>query len=163
MKNYYELLNISINSTSEQIKYAYQKQISAFNHLPFLSNDHVNKVKEYKCALYILSNPKLKDIYDKKLDSFLNNQNTFDYDVDIQGSNTFDIDNNYEINNNEELNDTQETLQIPQNNDMKKNKFNPNILGNRIFSLSHLNKTPILTDFQMKLRKPENGRIEKND
>jgi len=223
MKNYYELLDIPYNATINQIRSSYQYNISQFNNLPFLTNNNIVQVKDFKKALYILSNPTLRNLYNNKLEEHLqqyknpksienklkNDGKTkeFNYEAEVQGANTFDtfkesLDsstinysnandtaddyaNDYSNNANDAndyandyvndyANDANNYTNILSNNkliddassvkatEVKKNKLNANIIGNRIFSLSHLNKAPVLNDFHLKLRKPENGRIEKN-
>jgi DnaJ-class molecular chaperone len=205
MKNYYELLDIPYNANINQIRSSYQYNIAQFNNLPFLTNNNIVQVKDFKKALYILSNPTLRNLYNNKLEEYLekyktrketNNQlkeennvkEEFNYEPEVQGANTFDTfeenldgstinySNDYSNDfTNDYANDyTNDFTNIKSNNkliddassikatEVKKNKLNANIIGDRIFSLSHLNKTPVLNDFHLKLRKPENGRIEKN-
>jgi DnaJ-class molecular chaperone len=162
MKNYYELLDIPYNASITQIRSAYQFNISQFNNLPFFTDENIAQVKEYKKALYILSNSNLRQLYNIKLEASIQNnvdKEEFNYEPEVQGANTFDTFDTFD----KTLNSSNIIGDIDSKNasEIKKNKLNANIIGERIFSLSHLNKIPVLNDFHLKLRKPENGRIEK--
>jgi DnaJ-class molecular chaperone len=150
MENFYKLFNISTNSSLTEIMAAYQQNISKYNNLPFISDEQSKKIKELKRGLYILTNPNLKELYDKKLNN---------------SSNTKQINEIKCANSNDEETDfeslfSSKTL-INTNDKLETSKLDNNILGNRIFSLSHMNKTPKLDDFSLDLRKPLTGRIEK--
>jgi len=73
MKNYYELLDIPYNASITQIRSAYQFNISQFNNLPFFTDENIAQVKEYKKALYILSNSNLRQLYNIKLEPSIQN------------------------------------------------------------------------------------------
>jgi DnaJ-class molecular chaperone len=146
MENFYNLFKISSNSSITEIMSAYQAQISKYNNLPFINDMQAKKIKELKKGLYILTNPNLKTIYDKKLNG-INNEikciNSID-DNDVNLDTLFSsktLINPTQLNNNEKLNN--------------------NLLGDRIFSLSHMNKVHQLDDFSMEIRKPLTGRLEK--
>ena len=154
MKNYYELLGIANSATIDQINSAYTKHITHYNRLTQINNNDVMQIKELKKALYILTNDNLKTLYDKKLFT-----KEFNYEPEIQCANTFTItDDNLDVQFTNIMNE-----ENADSNETKKNKLDSCVLGNRVFSLSHLNKTPSLNEFNLKLRKPENGRIEKNN
>jgi DnaJ-class molecular chaperone len=162
MKNYYELLSLPPNATVNDIYNSYQHNITQFNNLSFLTKTDIAQIKELKKALFILSNNNLRNLYNNKL----NKLDTLPVnDEDVQCANTFD---NFD---NEDVLDTQfntimsEPTQkrLEASSDSKKNKLDSSVLGSRIFSLSYMNKPPELNEFNLKLRKPENGRIEKND
>ena len=150
MENFYKLFNISTNSSLTEIMAAYQQNISKYNNLPFISDEQSKKIKELKRGLYILTNPNLKELYDKKLN---NSSNTKQIN-EIKCANSNDEETDFEsLFSSKTLTNTNDKLET--------SKLDNNILGNRIFSLSHMNKTPKLDDFSLDLRKPLTGRIEK--
>jgi len=67
MNDYYNLLNVNINSSKDEIKKSYKKHISRFNGLPFLTKKMITEIKELKCAYYILCNEEKKQLYDNRL------------------------------------------------------------------------------------------------
>jgi DnaJ-class molecular chaperone len=67
MKNYYEILNVNINSSKNDIKKSYKDHISRFNGLPFLTDKMISEIKEFKKAYYILGDEQKKYIYDNRL------------------------------------------------------------------------------------------------
>lgn len=64
MKNYYKILEIDQNCSKKEIYNAYVFKISRFNNLPFLTNNMISDIKDYKTAYYILSNETRKNKYD---------------------------------------------------------------------------------------------------
>lgn len=66
MKDYYIILNVTKNSSMNEIKQAYDEHISRFNGLPFLTDKMINEIKEYKTAYYILGNPERRNLYDNR-------------------------------------------------------------------------------------------------
>ena len=67
--DYYKLLEINYNSSIEDIKKICDEKIIECTIFPFLNDK--NKIKNIKKALYILTNPEYKIIYDKVLKSKL--------------------------------------------------------------------------------------------
>ena len=65
MKNYYKILEINSNCSKKDILNAYIFKISRFNNLPFLTNQMISDIKDYKTAYYILLNDEKKEKYDK--------------------------------------------------------------------------------------------------
>lgn len=162
MKNYYELLSVPMDASYDEIFQSYQHNISQFNNLSFLTKTDISQIKELKKALFILSNNNLRNLYNNKL-------NKLDIlptnDDNIQCANTFDNFDNEDILDTQFNNIMNEPThkRLEASSDTKKNKLDSSVLGSRIFSLSYMNKPPELNEFNLKLRKPENGRIEKND
>jgi len=77
MKDYYKILDITINSSIDEIYNAYNSKIVQFNHLPFLTNKMIQEIKILKEALYVLSdkNKRYKyNIYFNKI----NNQKQYE-------------------------------------------------------------------------------------
>ncbi len=54
MKDYYEILEIDLNATEDEIYKAYREKISQFNHLPFHTTKMIQEIKLLKEALYVL-------------------------------------------------------------------------------------------------------------
>jgi DnaJ-class molecular chaperone len=67
MKNYYDILEIGMTATKENIYDAYKNKISQFNSLPFHTQKMINEIKTLKEALYILGNTEKRKIYNKKI------------------------------------------------------------------------------------------------
>ena len=68
MKNYYKLLEISNNSTLDEIKNAYKYQINKLKKIEIYTEFHKKFLKELKIAKFILiDNTDLKEKYDIKL------------------------------------------------------------------------------------------------
>ena len=65
MKNYYKILEINSNCSKKDILNAYIFKISRFNNLPFLTNQMISDIKDYKTAYYILLNDEKREKYDK--------------------------------------------------------------------------------------------------
>ena len=154
MDDYYQLLNINKNASFENINLAYENAISKYNNLTFLLPQQISEIKKLKTALYILTNPELKNKYDNQL------SNIKPHNIDNQLSNI----KPHNIDNDDDLDSV-----FKVDNDWMKNKHNitdkieGNVISNRIFSLSHMNSRPgYSNDFDLEIRKPLQGRPEKN-
>jgi DnaJ-class molecular chaperone len=66
MKDYYEILEVNINVSEDEIYNAYNLKISQFNHLPFFTSKMIKEIKTLKEAIYVLGNKKKREIYNKK-------------------------------------------------------------------------------------------------
>jgi DnaJ-class molecular chaperone len=66
MKNYYEILNIEINATEDEIYQAYNIKIAQFNHLPFHTQKMISEIKLLKEALYVLTDDIRRKKYNNK-------------------------------------------------------------------------------------------------
>ena len=64
MKDYYKILEIDNNNLKNDILKAYIFKISRFNNLPFLTDEMINDIKDYKTALYILMDEERRNKYD---------------------------------------------------------------------------------------------------
>ena len=89
-------------------------------------------------------------------------------DLDKNSKILFDTNNEIKCLNSFENEDTLETQFAqsllngpPSHDDKTSEKVNASILGQRIFSLSHMNKTPELNEFNLELRKPQTSRVDK--
>ena len=67
MKDYYEILNVNVNTIHNDIKKSYKEHISRFNGLPFLTKKMIEEIKELKIAYYILGNEERRRLYDNRL------------------------------------------------------------------------------------------------
>lgn len=74
MKNYYKILEINSNSTKQDILNAYKFKISRFNNLPFLTQQMISDIKDYKTAYYILLDQEKRKKYNNLI--FENKINT---------------------------------------------------------------------------------------
>ena len=147
--NYYNLLEINNNSPQKEILKAYQNKIKKFRNRNRYDNSEIFEIKLLKKVLYILTNPKLKLKYDNIIGltnntgpEASNNDSTDNLDS------VFNIDNSW-----------MNTHKLTTNN---KEKNELNNIGDRIFSLSSLNKKPgYSTNDEINLRRPLQGRVEK--
>jgi DnaJ-class molecular chaperone len=142
MDNYYQLLNINNNASFENINSAYENAISKYNNLTFLLPQQITEIKKLKTALYVLTNPELKNKYDNQMFNIkphnIDNEDDFD--------SVFKIDNSW-------MKDKQNIT----------TKIEGNVISDRIFSLSHMNSRPgYSNDIDLEIRKPQQGRPEKN-
>lgn len=67
MKNYYDILDIGMTATKDDIYEAYKNKISQFNGLHFHTQQMINEIKNLKEALYVLGNTEKRKIYNKKI------------------------------------------------------------------------------------------------
>ena len=142
MENYYQLLNINNNASFENINLAYENAISKYNNLTFLLPQQISEIKKLKTALYILTNPELKNKYDNKL----SNIKPYNIDNEDDFDSVFKVDNSW-------MKDKQNIT----------TKIEGNVISDRIFSLSHMNSRPgYSNDIDLEIRKPLQGRPEKN-
>lgn len=149
---YYTLFNIPYTASTKEIGLAYRDKIAKFNNIPILSVEDINQIKMLKCALFVLTNRKLRKLYDKIIGvQKITEPVAPNFNIDESLDTLFNIDNSWI---------KQDTLDELNN---KKTKFESNILGDRIFSLSHYNKRPgYSSDFETEIRKPQQGRTDKS-
>lgn len=67
MENYYDILEVTVDSQYDEILSSYKNKIKEFNNLSFLTNESIQKIKSLKKSLFVLINPDLRNLYDKKL------------------------------------------------------------------------------------------------
>ncbi len=79
MKDYYSILGIEINASSEQIYESYKIKIARFNNLPFHTRQMIEEIKILKEALYVLTDKIKRTKYNLKLDD-MNKYKTEDKD-----------------------------------------------------------------------------------
>jgi len=140
---FYELLDIKINSTSTEIISGYKKKIIKFKKIKIKKNQ-ILEIKKLKEALYVLLNKKLRLKYNKIINTS-NEPVAVNNEIDDSLDSVFNIDNSW----------MKETT-----NDKNDNKID--IISNRIFSLSNLNKKPgHSTNDEINLRIPQQGRGDK--
>jgi len=155
MENYYEIFNVNRKSKKKDVIKSYNNIISKYNYTE-LSKEDIYAIKILKKGLYILSNRKLRKQYNKLFSGLGSIEPNTKDNAEPRPENEerlddldslFKIDNSFKNNNNNNL--------LAQDNN--KTKLENNLIGDRIFSLSYMNKKPIVED-----RKPMQGRIEKN-
>ena len=154
--NFYDILEITNTASNKKIIKSYQKKINKFNNINVLSKSQIQEIKILKMSLYILTNPILKNKYDVQFNKIYNhdvvagNQNE-----DCNLDSLFNIDNEW-------MKTTEHTIETK--SDLRKNKMEINMLGDRIFSLAQNNKRPgYSADFEIELRNQQQGRVEKTD
>ena len=159
--NYYELFEIPYSASTKQIIIAYENKITKFNNLSMHTQEQINEIKLLKVGLYILVNYELRNIYNKIIGikkqhkQMIENKEPVAGNQDVPDSldSLFSVDNAWMKSN-----------EVKQDNSGRKCKNGSNTLGDRIFSLSELNKRPgFSSDFEIELRKPQQGRIDKSD
>lgn len=81
MKDYYKILNINYNMSTDNITVIYNNKLNEYKKNPFLSSSDKKNIKELREAYFVLSDPKNRSIYDtyiKKINSEKqNNTNEF--------------------------------------------------------------------------------------
>jgi hypothetical protein len=155
MNNFYELFNITYTDSIEKIIMAYKKKINRYNNINKLSKEQIYDIKMLKTGLYILINPKLREKYNETLNKNITNDTLAIKSINEDALDTldslFNVDNSW-MNN----------INVNKEQSAKKNNFETNI-GDRVFSLSELNKRPGYShDFDGELRKPLQGREDKS-
>lgn len=163
--NYYEIFEIPYSASTRQIILAYENKITKFNNLTMLNQEQINEIKLLKVGLYVLVNNELRNNYNKIL-GIKNTQEQVSPSV---------INQKEPVAGNQDVPDSLDSLFNVDNTWMKSQKISPdesgrkckngsNALGDRIFSLSELNKRPgFSSDFEIELRKPQQGRIDKSE
>jgi len=167
INNFYKLFDVLQNASTKEIIMAYENKITKYNNIEKLSNEQVYNIKMLKIGLYILINPKLRKKYNettsinnnvnKPKDKEVNNLDKEPIAINSLNEDTldslFNVDNSWmnKVNINSESSQTN-----------KKTNFDTNI-GDRIFSLSDINKRPgFSADFESDIRKPLQGREDKS-
>jgi DnaJ-class molecular chaperone len=174
--NFYELLEVMKSSSTREILGAYENKITKFNNISKLSDNQINEIKMLKVALYVLITPNLRPKYNKYLESknnkyidsknkkkgeILKNNNhahkqdeplAMNQEMESSLDALFNVDNTW-MKNDPKINESSS----------RKNKFENNTLGDRVFSMSQFNKRPgYSSDFECELRKPLQGREDKS-
>lgn len=145
--NYYELFGINQLSNHNEIINAYKNKMNKFKNLNRFETNQIIEIKIMKRGLYILLNKNLRDNYNKLI---ITNTDPLPMNEDTNDSfdSVFNIDNSW-----------MNTQKLKSDNDKKNDN---NMIGDRIFSLSSLQKKPgYSTNDEIFLRKPEQGRIDK--
>jgi hypothetical protein len=159
--NYYDLFEIPYSASPKQIILAYENKITKFNNLSMLNQEQINEIKLLKVGLFILINYELRNNYNKiigiknqpKKFSETNEPVAGNQNMPDSLDSLFNVDNTWMKSN-----------EVKTDNLSRKNKNGSNILGDRIFSLSELNKRPgFSSDFEIELRKQQQGRTDKSD
>jgi DnaJ-class molecular chaperone len=161
--NFYELLEVMKSASTREILGAYENKITKFNNLSRLSDDQINEIKMLKVALHVLITPELRTKYNRFVESKNKKQSKSSNKTDLsepQAVNQemessldalFNVDNTW-MQSDSRLNESSS----------RKNKFENNTIGDRVFSMSQFNKRPgYSSDFECELRKPLQGREDK--
>lgn len=158
--NFYKLLDIIKSASTREILEAYKNKIIKFNNLSKLSNDQISEIKMLKIALYVLVTQDLRIKYNNFIESEnklsdkknINEPSAMNQNDETSLDSLFNVDNTW-MTSEKKIND----------NSLKRNKFENNSIGDRIFSMSQFNKRPgYSTDFEIELRKPLQGREDKS-
>jgi DnaJ-class molecular chaperone len=176
--NFYELLEVMKSSSTREILGAYENKITKFNNISNLSDNQINEIKMLKVALYVLITPNLRSKYNKYLDSKNNKSSDSKNNKNKKRGETLNTNRGYKQDEplamNQEMESSLDVLFNVDNTWMKndpnindtssrKNKFENNTLGDRVFSMSQFNKRPgYSSDFECELRKPLQGREDKS-
>jgi hypothetical protein len=128
-----------------------------------LSKSEINEIKLLKSGLYILTNDELRNKYDivmgfkqrndpKSIQIFVPEPENFNHEDTLDS--LFNVDNSWMKNH--EINMDNGSRRLKNNNH--------NVINNRVFSLSDLNKRPgFSSQFESELRKPQQGREDKSE
>jgi len=150
INNYYKLFGVEPTSKSEEILLAYKNKINKFKNIYQFNNNDITEIKFLKKGLFILTNKKLRSKYNKSIN--INNEPLPMNDTaEDSFDSVFNIDNSW-----------MNKHKINKEKDHDKKNNETNIIGDRIFSLSNLNKKPgYSTNDEIYLRKPLQGRVDK--
>jgi DnaJ-class molecular chaperone len=77
MKDYYEILDISLDASEDEIYDAYNKKIVQFKHLPFFTNQMIKEIKLLKEAIYVLGDENKRYKYNILIEQ-LNNKKQYE-------------------------------------------------------------------------------------
>lgn len=149
MNNFYDYFEIMKTASMKEVILAYENKITKYNNLVSFTQEQINEIKLLKKGLYILTNKKLREKYDKKIENLniTSNEPSAGNENEFQSfDNLFNVDNSWM--KNVELNNTK--------------NIDPNKLESRIFSLSSMNKKSFSPDSELLLRKKKQGREENN-
>ena len=150
MDNYYKLLEVNYNDSTEIIINVCKRKLFEYKALPYLTNEDKNIIKQLKKSYYIFNNPEIKKKYDEiYLKNFNNNNLEF---------NNNNLENNLE---NKLINDpirNKHTIDIRSN---KKNPKNQNYLVDRIFSFQNSNNSNNLKNNE--LLRPKNAGLSSDE
>jgi len=148
--NYYNLFGVEPTSKSKEILSAYKDKINKFKYIYNFDHNQIIEIKLLKKGLYILTNKKLRSKYNKIININIEPLPMNDI-IDDSFDSVFNIDNSWM---------DKHKINKDKDDDKKNNEIN--IIGDRIFSLSNLNKKPgYSTNDEIYLRKPLQGRIDK--
>jgi DnaJ-class molecular chaperone len=158
INNFYKLLEIPSSALPKEIIIAYQNNIVKFNNIPKLSNDQISDIKMLKIALYVLLNSRLRQKYDNFINSEkIINQPTLSEPSAVNQNDDETLDSLFNVDNSW-MNNQPKTTE----NSLRRNRFENNSIGDRVFSMSYLNKRPgYSSDFEIEIRKPLQGREDK--
>jgi len=161
MENFYELFEVIPSASIKEIMLSYENKITKFNNIHKLSQKQIYEIKLLKSGLYILLNPELRYKYNIYLENKRKQLRQSNQEpVAINQQNDLTLDELFNVDNTWMKNMDKNT----DNDDSKsrKTKFETNVLGDRIFSMSQYQKRPgFSTDNEIELRKPMQGREEK--
>ena len=145
--NYYELFGINQLSNQTEIINAYKNKMNKFKNLNRFETNQIMEIKIMKKGLYILLDKNLRNNYNKLIISNTE-PSPMNEDTNDSFDTIFNIDNSW-----------MNTQKLKSDNDKKTDN---NKIGDRMFSLSSLQKKPgYSTNDEIFLRKPEQGRIDK--
>ena len=159
--NYYEIFEIPYSASPKQIILAYENKITKFNNVVVLNQEQINEIKLLKVGLFVLVNLELRNLYNKVIGIKREPNKAIEQTEPVAGNqdtsnsldSLFNVDNTWMKSNN-----------TKPDNSGRKEKNGSNALGDRIFSLSEFNKRPgFSSDFEIELRKPQQGRTDKSD
>ena len=93
MQNYYELLQVNINATNEELKKAYRKLAKKYHPDVNINNKDAQELfKKINNAYEILSNDVTRKKYDEELNFNFNNEQNFEENYYSNYDNTFEED-----------------------------------------------------------------------
>ena len=140
--SFYDILNINIYESIENIKLAYKNKIKIFKNKE-LNNNDIIIIKKLKMALFILTNEQLRNTYNNLLLQKLNNNSENNEKTIINEISTLnDDDNNINLDILFQNPQSQINSLSNENKFIKENKIN-NIISDRVFSIPNTQKIMI--------------------
>jgi hypothetical protein len=157
MYNFYEYFEITENVNFQEIIEAYKIKIKKYLKYSDLTSRQKYEIKMLKIGLYILTNNKLRNKYNKLIKIKNNGENKISNENELNTKpisipNEHNIIYDYNLDNLFKIDNSWMESVDKKKDEAKKNRIEPNSIGDRIFSLAQPTKN-YPTDFEYEIRK----------
>ena len=154
MTTFYDLLNINLNESNENIKVSYKNKIKNYKYKN-LNNDDILVIKQLKTALFILLNKDLRELYNNLI---LSNDKNSDDNWKINGLNSTDNADLNSLFDNNIINNIELTPTITKSSSLEKVN---NFINERIFNNinQNQNQNKIIYNSMMPIQTREDRKL----
>lgn len=154
MTTFYDLLNINLNESNENIKESYKNKIKNYKYKN-LNNDDILVIKQLKTALFILLNKDLRELYNNLI---LSNDKNSDDNWKINGLNSTDNADLNSLFDNNIINNIELTPTITKSSSLEKVN---NFINERIFNNinQNQNQNKIIYNSMMPIQTREDRKL----